>query len=111
MEIEEHNYGAVAVLKPIGALTVTDADSLKNQMLDVRTKSLGRVVLDVTAIPFVDSHGLEILVEVAREMTRTGQTLKLAGLTEVLKDVLELTGLNSLFEYFEDVNAAVRSFL
>ncbi len=111
MEIEEHNYGAVAVLKPIGALTVADADSLKDQMLDVRTKSLGRIVLDVTAIPFIDSRGLEVLVEVAREMTRTGQTLKLAGLTEVLHDVLELTGINSLFEYFEDVNAAVRSFL
>ncbi|MCH8823945.1 MAG: STAS domain-containing protein [Planctomycetes bacterium] len=111
MEIEEHNYGAVAVIKPIGALTVADADSLKAQMLDVRTKSLGRIVLDVTAVPFVDSRGLEVLVEVAREMTRTGQTLKLAGLTEVLDEVLKLTGLNSSFEYFEDVNAAVRSFL
>ena len=111
MEIEEHNYGAVVVLRPIGALTVADADDLKDQMFGLRTKSLGRIVLDVSAIPFVDSRGLEVLVEVARELTRTGQTLKLAGLTEVLDEVLKLTGLNSLFEYFEDVNAAVRSFL
>lgn len=111
MQIEEHNYGAVVVLRPIGALTVADADGLKDQMLGLRTKSLGRLVLDVSAIPFVDSRGLEVLVEVARELTRTGQTLKLAGLTEVLDEVLKLTGLNSLFEYFEDVNAAVRSFL
>lgn len=111
MEIEEHNYGAVAVLKPIGALTIAEADALKDQMLGLRTKSLGRIVLDVSAIPFVDSRGLEVLVEVAREMTRTGQTLKLAGLSELFEEVLKLTALNSLFEYFEDVNTAVRSFL
>ena len=33
MKIEELNYGAVAVVRPIGALTQDDAERLKTQML------------------------------------------------------------------------------
>ena len=111
MEIEEHNHGAVAVVKPIGALTLSDADRLKTQMLELRTKSLGRLVLDASSIPFMDSHGLEVLVEVAQELTQTGRVLKIANVNEVLREVFEITELTCLFEYFTDVNAAVRSFL
>lgn len=111
MEIEEHNHGAVAVVKPMGALTLSDAERLKTQMLDLRTKSLGRLVLDASGIPFVDSKGLEVLVEVAQELTQTGQALKIAGVNDVLREVFEITELTGVFEYFTDVNAAVRSFL
>ncbi len=111
MEIEELNYGAVAVVRPIGALTQNDAERLKTQMLKVRVKSLGRLVLDASNIPFIDSRGLEVLVEVSQQLTQTGQALKIAGVNDVLREVFELTELTCEFEHFTDVNSAVRSFL
>ena len=111
MEIEELNYGAVAVVRPIGPLTQDDAERLKTQMLEVRVKSLGRLVLDASNIPFIDSRGLEVLVEVSQQLTQTGQALKIAGVNDVLREVFELTELTCEFEHFTDVNSAVRSFL
>lgn len=111
MEIEELNYGAVAVVRPIGALTQDDAERLKTQMLEVRVKSLGRLVLDASNVPFIDSRGLEVLVEVSQQLTQTGQALKIAGVNDVLREVFELTELTCEFEHFADVNSAVRSFL
>ena len=111
MEIEELNYGAVAVVRPIGALTQDDAERLKAQILEVRVKSLGRLVLDASDIPFIDSRGLEVLVEFSQQLTQTGQALKIAGINEVLREVFELTELTGEFEHFTDVNSAVRSFL
>ena len=111
MEIGLHNHGAVAVLKPNGPLVQEEADELKSRMLEVRARSLGRLVLDARGVPFVDSRGLEVLVEVAGEFAKSGQALKLCGANGVVREVLELTGLRSAFEHFEDVNAAVRSFL
>ena len=111
MKIEELNYGAVAVVRPIGPLTQDDAERLKTQMLDVRVKSLGRLVLDASSVPFIDSRGLEVLVEVSQQLTQTGQALKIAGVNDVLREVFELTELTSGFEHFADVNSAVRSFL
>jgi len=111
MQIHEQQQGAVTVLRPEGPLTAADADDFKNRLLQAQRDSLGRVVLDASAIPLVDSAGLEALVEVTEEMAQSGQALKLCAANETLRQVLELTGLAHMFEYFEDANAAVRSFL
>lgn len=111
MEIEELNHGAVAVVRPTGPLTQNDAERLKTQMLEVLAKSLGRLVLDASSVPFIDSRGLEVLVEVSQQLTQTGKALKIAGINDVLREVFELTELTREFEQFTDVNSAVRSFL
>jgi anti-sigma B factor antagonist len=111
MQIEEHKHGAVAVIKPAGPLVQPDVEALRERMLQARTQSLGRVVLDAATVSYADSRGLEILVEVAGEFARASQPLKICGANDVLREVFDLTGIDSAFEHFEDVNAAVRSFL
>ncbi|HEY8666723.1 MAG TPA: STAS domain-containing protein [Tepidisphaeraceae bacterium] len=111
MRIHEQKQGAVTILRPDGPLVEVDAEHLKTQLMQVSKSSLGRVVLDLSAIPFVDSKGLESLVDVTEEMAKSGQALKLCATSKTVREVLELTALVSLFEHFEDVNAAVRSFL
>jgi anti-sigma B factor antagonist len=73
--------------------------------------SLGRVVIDMSAVPFVDSKGLESLVDLTEEMAKSGQVLKLCAPSKTVREVLELTAVVSMFDHFEDVNSAVRSFL
>ncbi len=111
MEIQQHNHGAVTVLKPIGPLCEEDADEVKTRTIEAATRNLGRVVVDASAVPYIDSRGLEVLVEVAEALAQGGQALKLCGANEVLREVVELTDVATLFEQFPDVNAAVRSFL
>jgi len=111
VEIREQKHGAVTSLMPRGPITADDADQLKSQLLSVRSKSLGRLVLDLSAVPFIDSRGLEALLDVTDELAKSGQALKLCGANEVMREVLELTDLASMFEHFDDVNSGVRSFL
>ena len=111
MEIVEQVSGAVRVLKPRGPLSESDADAFKNRALSVHTASLGRFLVDISAVPFVDSRGLEVLVELTEELGQSGNALKLCGCNETIREVLQLTDLSSLFEHFADVNTAVRSFL
>ena len=111
MQINEQRQGAVTVLKPVGPLVQKDADQLKSRAMDVMRKSLGRFVIDASAIAYADSRGLEVLVELTEELGAGGQTLKISAANETLREVLELTELTPLFEYHEDVNSAVRSFL
>lgn len=111
MQIEQHQHGAVTVIKPAGLLTQAGADELRSCALEAKTRSLGRMVLDASSVAFVDSRGLEVLVDVADELARSGRALKLCGASDLLNDILRLTGLSARFEHFEDVNAAVRSFL
>ncbi|MHC5002491.1 MAG: STAS domain-containing protein [Planctomycetota bacterium] len=111
MNIERNTHGAVNVLKPVGAVTAEGADRLRDQLVEVSRQSLGRIVLDFSAMPFIDSRGLEVLIEFNEELVTSGRALKLCALNDVVREVLELTELAPSFEQFEDVNSAVRSFL
>jgi anti-anti-sigma factor len=111
MRIDETKHGAVTVLKPKGPLGVDDAEAFKQRALETLGMTLGRFVLDVSEVPFADSAGLEALADVGQELIESGQTLKLCAETETLREVLELTDLSGLFEHYQDVSVAVRSFL
>jgi len=111
MEIQEERKGAVTVLRPVGPLTQADVEQFQGRLKEVRHQSLGRFVVDAAAVAFIDSRGLECLVDAHDELARSGQSLKVCGLNETLREVFNLTELSSLFESFEDVSSAVRSFL
>jgi anti-anti-sigma factor len=111
MKIHQQKHGAVTVIRPIGPVTEGSGELLKQRLLEVKVKSLGRLVLDASAVPFVDSRGLEALLDVSEEMGRSGQALKLCGVNELVRIVLELTDLEGCFEHYDDSNSAVRSFL
>ena len=50
-------------------------------------------MVDLSAVPFVDSKGLEALVEVTEEMGKSGQVLRLCAANKTVREVLELTDL------------------
>jgi anti-anti-sigma factor len=111
MEIQEQSLGAVTVLKPTGPLTEADAEQFKARTAELVAKNLGRVVIDASAMAFLDSRGIEALADVTDELSQSGRALKLCGANSTVRQVLELTGWSDAFEYFDDVNSGVRSFL
>ena len=111
MKITEQRQGAVTVLKPEGPLLEADAPGFKQRLMSAIGASHGRFVVDMSAVPYVDSLGLEALVDVTEEMGRGGQALRICAAQKTVREVLELTDLAALFEHFEDGNTAVRSFL
>jgi stage II sporulation protein AA (anti-sigma F factor antagonist) len=111
MKITEQRQGAVLVLKPDGALVEQECASFKAKLAEATGASLGRFVLDLSAVPFVDSRGLEALVEATEELGKSGQALRLCAVNKTIREVFDLTDLTNLFEHFEDANTAVRSFL
>ena len=111
MKIQETKQGAVTVLKPSGPLIQSDAPDFKVVATRVAEASHGRFVVDLATIPYVDSQGLETLVDVTEQMSKSGQMLKLCSVNKTLREVMNLAGVASLFEHFDDVNTAIRSFL
>ncbi len=62
-----------------------------------------RIVLDLTAVSFLDSSGLGALVGLYVSCKRGGAPLKLVNLTPRLKDLLTMTGLAPIFEGHDDM--------
>lgn len=110
MQIQQYQHGAVTVLKPEGPLVGDDADLFRRTQSTMRS-SFGRLVIDACAVPYVDSKALEALHDLSEEMSKAGQPLRICSATETVREVFVLTDLDRLFEHFEDVGSAVRSFL
>ncbi len=109
--ITEQRHGAVVVVKPSGPLVLEDASALSQATLGRARELLGRLTIDMSAAAYIDSVGLETLLDLADELDACGQTLRLAGVSQTVREVFDLTGLTNRFEYHDDVNLAVRSFL
>lgn len=112
MRIETNRHGAVTVVRPDGpVITQEDATLLRTESFNVLGNTLGRFVLDAAEMTFVDSYGLEALVDITTEVSAGGQSLKLCAISDTLREILAITGLTTRFQQFEDVQTAVRSFL
>lgn len=109
--IIEQRHGAVIVVKPDGPLVQDDAIALSEATLGKSRELLGRLAIDLSASPYIDSVGLETLLELADELDKCGQTLRLASVSATVREVLDLTDLTNRFEFHDDVNLAVRSYL
>ena len=108
----------VRELKDVDVVSVTGrVDSNTSPKLDQTLKGLvenGRykLVLDLAGVEYMSSAGLRAMVSCLREVkkgVRTGD-LRLTNPSERVADVLDLAGLDEVFQVFDDQVGAVGSF-
>ncbi len=104
MKITRQRHEDGATLKPCGPLTGDDAEQLRRAAESALQDGAAAIVIDVSGVPFADSRGLEVLVELAEHALRTGGTLRLAGANDLLREVLDLTELTPMFDLIDGVD-------
>lgn len=81
------------------------AIDFKDQMRDLVAGHAGRVVLDLSAVGFIDSSGLGAVVAV-RKSLGPDRPLELAGLTPAVEKVFRLTRMDTVFVIHPDLSGA-----
>jgi anti-sigma B factor antagonist len=69
-----------------------------------------RIVIDLAKVEYLDSAAIGCLMDLYRQSTAAGATIKLAGLQPRVETMLTLTGANQFLEIYPDAAAAARSF-
>ncbi|PHQ82380.1 MAG: hypothetical protein COB69_02125 [Phycisphaera sp.] len=110
MKIDIQQQAAVTVLSPKGPLLGLDVVALRESLDEAFNESLGRVVLDLSNVPYTDSKGLEMIHDLGTMLVESGRVFRLAGANETVREVLALTEVGALCEQFDDISTAVRSF-
>ena len=81
------------------------AIDFKDRMRDLTSADGRRVVLDLSAVGFIDSSGLGAVVAV-RKSLGPDRPLELAGLTPAVAKVFRLTRMDTVFVIHPDAQAA-----
>lgn len=78
------------------------AIQFKDKMRELTADAPPRILLDLSAVDFLDSSGLGAVVAAMKE-TGEGSRLELAGLTTKVRKVFTLTRMDSVFTIHDDV--------
>lgn len=111
MEIEQRPSGDVMILDLKGKLTIGRGDELlKDKIHSLIQQGHRNLLLNLAAVPYVDSAGLGAIVSSYTTVSREGGSLKLLGLTSRIQDLLSITKLLTVFDTYESESDAVASF-
>ncbi len=100
----------VMIVSVDGQLIVANRNELKEKVLEALESNESKFVLDFSSTDYIDSSGLGVLVSVSKKIRVTGGDLRLAGLNEDLRRLLELTKLDKLFKICDTTDEAIDSF-
>jgi ABC-type transporter Mla MlaB component len=127
MKIHSHSEGPVTVLTAHGPLIAEELHDLLQAIEDLARPAatpgaatsagasapppLGprRVVVDVTDVPYLDSAGIELLLELFGSQVLPHRRPKLAALSETCREALELTEVLPRLDVFDTVENALRA--
>ena len=69
-----------------------------------------KVVIDLGNVEYLDSAAIGCLMDIYRQSTAAGATVKLAGVQKRVETMLTLTGANEFLEIHANAAAAIESF-
>ncbi len=111
MDIDVRRVGKVHVIKMKGQLKLGEpVDELRATMDGIINEGSFSVVASMADVPMADSSGIGALVRYQAALKQKGGALKLVQPSKLVTQTLRILGLLSVFEVFEDENAAVQSF-
>ena len=111
MDYFDWEVEGVSILNLQGALTLGDGTRKLRQLVhDTLDAGKKKIVLNMAEVHYIDSSGLGELIAALTTAKHRGGQLKLMKLTSRVKDLVQLTKVYSIFEFFDDEESAVRSF-
>ncbi len=109
MRIPAQTHGRVTLLAPQGPLVSDELPDFRRAVESATAGRGGHVVMDLNQVPYLDSAGLELLLELCGAQVAPRARPKLAALSETCRDALELTDVLPQLEVFDTVENALRS--
>jgi len=86
------------------------AQEFKNILQDLLQNNRKNIVVDMSGINFINSNGIGILVSGFTTVKNGGGELKLVNSSNKVTGVLAVTKLNQIFQNFESLDDALKSF-
>jgi len=105
----EH-YGAVVIELKGNVMGGPEAAELNDLLHKFIEEGKKHVIIDLSDVKFMNSSGLGMLISGYTTMKNGGGNLKLANATDKIQSLLVITKLITIFENYDSVDEAVKSF-
>ena len=105
-----HVNGVVVVSVGEARLTYPLLSDFVNAIVQLITGGEKRILVDLANVNYVDSATIGCLMDLFRQATAAGGSLKLAGVQKRVETMLTMTGAHNFLEVHADQASALASF-
>jgi len=109
METQTTEFKRCTVIKTSGRIDGSNAPQLSQALKAIIAKGVKHIVFDMSDVVFVASAGWWVLIDTQKTCKPAGE-LVLANIEKGIKDSLNMVGMGSYFNTFDDVTSAVGNF-
>ena len=109
MQLDVHRYArdTCVVLAVLGDLDLAGAPRLRQSVVSETATGIRHLVLDLTAVDFIDSTGLGVVVGALRRLRAHDAELSVVCPEQRIRRVFEMCDLDRVFTLHETVDDAV----
>ncbi len=109
MEITQEKVNDIAVISLSGRLNVTTTAELEQVFTKLLEEKQTKVLVECRELEYISSAGLRVLLTAAKQFKKISGEIALAGLSQNVKQVFEISGFTSIFPIYTTRDEAVKS--
>ncbi len=110
LKLDSREVDGVTVVNCQGRIVFGEESSHLRDYLKQVLSSTRKLILNFSGVSYIDSGGLGTLVGVYSSARSAGADIKLTGLGQRLRDVLQITKLVTVFEVYDNEQQAIAAF-
>ena len=107
MEITQKEESGIVSLSIVGRLDADSSPEAEKVVKEALAGETKRVLFDLSALEYLSSAGLGVLLSAAKEMRRRDGKIVLCSLNEFVKEIFEVSGFQSLIPIADSVESGI----
>lgn len=110
MNISLRQVDQARILDVSGNIDISNSPAIRKALLhEIREGRATRVLVNLTAVAYIDSSGVASLIEGLKASRELSSRLVLFGLSDSAREVLKISRLLKVFEVYDDEQQAMAS--
>ena len=110
MKIETRQVDDVLVVDLGGRLDTETSGDVSDRMVEIAQGDTKQIVLNLNGLEYVSSAGLRVILRTSKLLQAANGELKICHANDIVKQVLEISGFDTLLKIYESEKDAVSAF-
>ena len=107
LQVGIESKGNTTFVVPLGDVDLSKSATLRSSLHDVVQSESEKIIIDLNAVPYMDSSGVATLIEALQLAKQVGKELVLCNITDGVQSIIELSRLDMIFTIFESRETAL----
>lgn len=108
MEIKDSTIGDIGVYEIIGRLDASTSKDLETKFNQLYDAGHRKFIFNLQSLEYISSAGLRVFLFMAKKLNKIG-FVSLCSMQKQVTDVFQMSGFNTIFEVYNNIDDALKT--